>query len=221
VSKRLTKQEIREDRVLVAATQAAQAVKKNARLVLAGVAVVVVAIIVAALIAQGRVRATREASSAMSAAETAYFNGNFAQAASQFRSVADRFGSAKSARLARLFEGNAQLASGNAAAAEEAYRKFLSKRNLDPMSLSAAYRGLGGGLDAQQKFAEAGAAFEQAAKVQGNLMAAEDWYQAARAYDQAGQKADADRAYREVVDNYAQTPVAQEARVRRQENLAR
>jgi TolA-binding protein len=217
----LTKQEIREDRVMTVATQAADIVRKNARLVLAGTVVVVVAVVVAVLVAQGRIRSEKQAGAGMAQAQSLYFSGNFSQAATQFQGLAGRYGSAKSARLARLFEGNAQLAAGNAGAAEQAYRTFLRGLRLDPMLEAAGQRGLASSLASQQKFADAAAAYEKAAQINGNLMAGDDWFQAGRAFDQGGQKADAERDYRKVIEDYPQSQSVQEARIRLQEVLAR
>jgi TolA-binding protein len=221
VSKRLTKQEAREDRVAVAATQAYEYARRNARWVLGGIAVAAVAIVVALLLAQGRARAERQASSAMTQAQGLYMSGDFSQAATQFQAVADHYGSARSARLARLYEANAQLASGNAADAEQSFRRFLGSSRTDPISLAAAHRGLGGSLAGQGKTAEAAAEYEKAAKIDGDPMLADDWLNAGRCYLEAGQKNDAVRAFQAVLDQSSQSAAASEAKERLAEALAR
>jgi TolA-binding protein len=219
VSKRLTKQEIREDRVAVAAAQAYDYARRNARLVLGGVAIVIVALIVALLMAQGRARSEKQANAGMAQAQSLYFSGDFTQAATQFQALADRYGSAPSARLARMFQGNALLAGGNAAAAEQAFRKFDPKS--DPLLQAALHRGLAGSLAGQGKAAEAAGEYEKAAKVPGNLLASDDWLNAGRTYEQAGQTADAARAFRIVVDQYPQSAASAESHERLQEVTAR
>jgi high-affinity Fe2+/Pb2+ permease len=62
VSDRLTKEELKEDRVLAAATQAVEYARKNARWVVAAVAVAVVATVAAIVVIQGRVKSERQAS---------------------------------------------------------------------------------------------------------------------------------------------------------------
>jgi TolA-binding protein len=220
VSKRLTKQEIREDRVMMAATQATDYVRANALYVGGAVAVVLVLAIAGTIFTQGRVRGEKSAGVAMSQAQSLFFNGDFAQASTQFQAVADRYGSARSARLARLYEGNAQLANGNAGAAEQAYRKFLNSGSKDQMLTAAGHRGLAGSLAAQEKHAEAAAEFVKAAQTPDDPLAASDWLQAGRAYSHAGQMPDAAHAYQQILDNYPSSAAANEARIRLQEATA-
>jgi TolA-binding protein len=220
VSKRLTKQEIREDRVMTAATQAVTFARNNARWVVAAAAVMIVAVVAAVVIAQGRVRAEREAGLAMFQAQNLYFSGSFDQAAAQFQALADRYGSARSARQARLFEGNSQLQAGNAAAAEQAFRKFLGAGSKDPVSEAAARRGVGGALAGEEKFAEASEEFAKAAELAGNPLAAEDWLEAGRFAARAGKNDEAARSFEKLLDLYPQNPAAGEARIRLQEAAA-
>jgi TolA-binding protein len=214
VSKRMTKEEVKEDRVAVAVTQAAEYAKQNSRWLIAGAAAVVVAIVVVVLVLQGRVKAEESASVGMAQAQNLYFTGDFAQASTQFQAMADRYGSTKEGRVARLLEGNSQLAVGNATAAEQAFRRFLDKGKPDGTLEAAARRGLGGSLCAQQKYPEAAASFAAAAKIAGNALAGEDWLQAGLANLKAGQKAEAAEAFRKVIEDYGTSTAAGEARVR-------
>lgn len=220
VSKRLTKEELKEDRVVVALTQASDYARRNARWVLGAVGLAVVAILVAILISQGRVKAEQNANLAMAQAQSLYFSGDYAQAATQFQAVSERYGSSKAAAAARLLEGNSLLAVGNATGAEQAFRKFLDKGEFDPIPEAAGHRGLAGSLAAQDKFAEGAEEFTKAARVAGNTMAAEDWLQAGITYLRAGRNEDAARSLQRVLDDYAQSQSANEARVRLYEATA-
>ncbi len=221
VTKHLSKQELKEDKVAVAAAEAADYLKEHARVLGAAIAVVVVAIVVVVVVIQTRERADREAAAAMFTAESAYFSGDYAGAASQFQAVADKHGAAKMAKQARLFEGNAELAAGNAAAAEKSFRSFLSGRTADPIFETAARRGLGGALVSQEKPADGAEQYAQAAKIAGNALAAEDWLSAGRAYAAAGNQAQAIQSYRSAIEASPAGAATAEARVRLQEALAR
>jgi TolA-binding protein len=220
VTKRLTKEELKEDRVMVAVTQAADYARSNARWIAGGAGLVAVIIVVAILIMQGRMKAEQSAGLGMAQAQSLYFSGDYTQASTQFQSVIDRYGSSRAAKTALLFQGNCLLALGNNAGAEQALRKFLSKGKLDPVQEAGAHRGVGGALVGQQKYAEGAEAFAAAGKVAGNPLAGDDWLQAGLAYASAGRKDDAAKAFQKVLDDFPQSQSVTEARERLQETLA-
>ncbi len=220
VSDRLSKEELKEDRVVTAATQAADYVRRNARFALAAVALLIVAVVGGLLWSQARVRAEREASLTLLQGQGAYANGDFAGAAHQFETVANRWGSTRSARLARLFLGNSQLAQGNSAAAEQSFRKFLGSAQ-DPVSEAGAHRGLAAALLAQQKLAEAAEEFSRAAAVEQNPLAPEDWLQAGLAWTRAQDPTKASEAFRTLLEKHPRSSSANEARIRLREAEAR
>jgi TolA-binding protein len=147
-------------------------------------------------------------------------NGNYTEALPQLEALAGRFGSTPAGREGRLFLGAGQLAAGNPAAAEQAFRKFLASRPSDKLMESAALRGLGGSLVDQGKDAEGAAEYQKAARITGNPLAADDWLQAGLALQRAGQRGAAAQAFQEIIGNYPRSSAAAEARIRLHEALA-
>jgi TolA-binding protein len=220
VSDRLSKEELKEDKVATAALEAVDYARRNLRW-LVGVAVLAVVILVGTLVfVQSRAKASREASVALMRAQALTLNGNYAEALPQLEALAGRFGSTPAGREGRLFLGAGQLAAGNPAAAEQAFRKFLASRPGDRLTESAARRGLGGSLVDQGKDAEGAAEYQKAAQISGNPLAAEDWLQAGLALQRAGQRAAAAQAFQEIIGNYPRSSAAAEARIRLREALA-
>ena len=220
MTKHMTKEELREDRVVTAASQAVDYARSHSRTVIAIAAALVVGIVATALIVNGRARAHREAGAAMFQAENLYFSGSFEQAATQLQAIADRYGSTVSGKRARLLAANAHLNSGNPGAAEQLFRKAAGEYASDPIAAAAVRRGLGGALAGQEKWAEAGAAFEEAATSEGNALAADDWLQAGRAYQRAGNREKSVQAFRTILEQHSSSAAAQEARVRLEEARA-
>lgn len=218
VSDRLSKEELKEDRVLTAANQAMEYARKNARWVVAAVGVLVVGIVAAVLIAQGRVNAEHEAALALLRGQGLYASGDMPAATSQFETIVSRYGSTRSGRSARLFLGNAQLGQGNATGAEQSFRKFLSARVSDPVSEAGARRGLGAALALQNKPADGAAEYVKAARLEGNPLAADDWLQAGIAFLKAGNRSEAAAAFQEILDNYPRSTAVAEARIRLRES---
>ncbi len=219
VAKHLSKQELKQDKVAVAAVEAADYLKHHLRIIGAVVGAVVVVALAAFLIVHSRTKAERQASLAMYEAQTQYLAGDFTHAASGFQKVAQEYGSTHAARPALLFEANANLSSGNAAEAEKGFRAFLDRHPTDPLQLAAAHRGLGGALVTEQKFADGAAEYATAAAVPNNSLSADDWLQAGRAYAQAGNTAEALKAYGQAAAG-SSGPAPAEARILLQEASA-
>ena len=221
VSDRLSKEELKEDRVITAANQAVEYARKNARWVVAAVVVLVAGIVAAVLIAQGRVSSERQASLSLLRGQGLYANGNYADAATEFGNLASQHGGTAAGRLARLYLGNSQLAMGNSGAAEASFRQALSGRGLDAVSQTSARRGLAAAYAAQSKFAEAAAEYLNAAKVDGNPLAADDWFHGGLAFLRAGNNAEAIRALGTLLEKYPRSQPAPEARIRLKELQAK
>lgn len=220
MSDRLSKEELKEDRVATVAMEAVDYARRNARWVVGAVGLAVVILVVTLVFVQSRAKASREASLALMRAQTLATNGSYAEALPQLETLAGRFGSTPAGREGRLLLGAGQLAAGNPTAAEQAFRKFLTSRPNDKLEESAARRGLAGSLTDQGKDAEGAAEYQKAARISGNPLAAEDWLHAGLAFQRAGQRGAAAQAFQEIVANYPRSSVAAEARVRLREALA-
>jgi tetratricopeptide (TPR) repeat protein len=213
----MTKEELKEDLVATAAAQAVDYARRNARWVMAAAGAVVLAIVVALVVAQGRTKGEREASIALMKAQNSVLSGNYAEALPQLEALAGKYGSTSAGREGRLFLGAGQLAAGNATAAEAAFRKFLSSRPADKLSEAAGRRGLAGALADQGKHAESADEYQKSAQIAGNPLAADDWLQAGLAFQRAGKKAEAVKAFQAILTNFPRASVVNETRIRLRE----
>lgn len=220
MSDRLSKEELKEDKVATVAVQAVDYARRNARWLAAFIGLGIVVLVVALVVIQSRAKAAREASLALMRAQALTMNGNYAEALPQLETLAGRFGSTPAGRQGRLFLGAGQLAAGNPAAAEQAFRAFLASRPGDPLAESAAHRGLAGSLADQGKDADAADEYQKAAGIPANPLAADDWLQAGLAFQRVGKRDAAARAFQEVIANYPRSSAIAEARVRLREALS-
>ncbi len=217
-AKHMTKEEIREDRVVTAVVRAGEFVRENAVWVIAVAAVFVVAVSAIILISNARTRAERAAAAELLEAKSHYFANDFIAASAQFQAIIESRGSSRAAREARLFHANSELAAGNAAGAESLYREYLdSNAAKDPMSRAAGLRGLGASLTAQRRYAESAAEYRKAAAVSGNPLAADDLMQAAVVMRRAGDISGAIRALNDLLAGHPGSHLVTEARMRLQE----
>jgi TolA-binding protein len=220
VSDRLSKEELKEDKVATVAVQAVDYARAHARWLAVFIGLAFVVLVVTLVLVQSRAKASREASLALMRAQTLAMNGSYAEALPQLEALTGQFGSTRAGRDGRLFLAAGQLAAGNPTAAEQGFRKFLASRSSDTLAESAARRGLAGSLVDQGKDAEGAAEYQKAARIAGNPLAADDWLLAGLAFQRDGQRDAAAQAFQEIIANYPRSSVAAEARVRLREALA-
>lgn len=220
MSDRLSKEELKEDRVATAALQAVDYARRNARWVVAAVGLMIVALVATIVVVQSRTKAEREGALALMRIQTLTLDGKYTEALPQLEALASRFGSTSAGRAGRLYLGAGQLAAGNPVAAEQAFRGFLSSRPSDKLSEATARRGLAGSLADQGKHAEAAAEYQKAARITDNPLAADDLLQAGLAFQRAGKRDAAVQAFQEILANHPRSQAISEARVRLREALA-
>ncbi|MEZ4650608.1 MAG: tetratricopeptide repeat protein [Candidatus Eisenbacteria bacterium] len=221
VAKRMTKEELREDKVVTALKELGEIAKENSR------TLVIVAIVVVAAIAgwsfykQSRARAEENASLSLAQAQKLYFDGRYTEAATQLESILGQYGSTNAAKSIPLFLGNSKLAAGDAAGAKAAFETLAGKAGSDPLLAAAADRGIGAALADQGDMAGAAASYRKAAQRADNPLAAEDWMAAGNAFLEAGNTAEAVAAFQKVATDYPTSQRAVEAKVRLAETESR
>lgn len=221
VAKKMSKEELREDKVVTAVKRLGEFGQRNLRYIAGGAALLLVLIVGIALWNQNRSRAAEAASLGFTQAQQLYFAGNYAEALARFQAIESQHGTRGSARPVHMFIGNCQLSLGNPTEAEAAFRTALGKLGSDPILRSGAQRGLAAALADQGKMAEAAAAYQKAAEISENPLAADDWWAAGSAYSQAGDFDSARRAYQKIVDDFPDSVHLIDAKLRLAEIAAR
>ena len=221
VAKKMSKEELREDKVVTAVKRLGEFGQRNIRYIAGGAALLLVLIVGVAFWSQNRTRAAEAASLGFSQAQQLYFSGNYAEALARFQAIESQHGSRGAAQPVSLFIGNCQLSLGNPTEAESAFRSALGRLSGDPILRAGAQRGLGAALADQGKMAEAAAEYQKAAEVYDNPLAADDWLAAAAAYGEAGNSESARQAYQKIVDDFPSSIHLMDAKLRLAEIAAR
>ncbi|MGH7631618.1 MAG: hypothetical protein ACREOF_19960 [Gemmatimonadales bacterium] len=186
---------------------------RTRQLAIAVGAVVVVALGMWLVVSSGRRKeafAQRMLSQAIATAD----RGNYAQASAELQRVSQTYRGTEAAGEAVLALNWVRLNNNQGAIAAQDLRAFLGTN--PPARLAAGANALLAAAEENAgRFAEAGAAYESAAKASdmANLQAAH-LVDAGRAYRIAGKREDAIRVYRNVVEQHAETPSFAEAQVR-------
>ena len=140
--------------------------------------------------------------------------GNLPQASADLQRVIQTYAGTEAANEAVLALNQIRMASGQSQLAATNLSEFVARKPA-PRFAAPAYGLLGVAQENGGKFAEAAAAYEQAAaNAEVAFVKASYLIDAGRAYRLAGKTQDAIRAYRTVVEKYPDAPSANEAQVR-------
>jgi predicted negative regulator of RcsB-dependent stress response len=187
---------------------------KNQRVVLATVSIVVIVAASVWFVLEYRSRKENAAQSALEQARFATQTGNLPLAATDLSRLISTYGGTEAADEAVILLAQVRLLQNEASLAADELRKALSG-GMDSQFRAGAYSLLGAALENLGNMAEAGRAYEDAAR--------EAWYgflsaqylnDAGRAYTEAGDTASAIAAYRRVVQDYGESPSVTESQVR-------
>jgi TolA-binding protein len=140
--------------------------------------------------------------------------GNLPEASAQFQRIIDTYAGTDAAQEAEIAINQYRLASGQNELAVVRLREYVAS-NPSPRYIAAANGLLGAALENVGRPAEAAEAYKRASEVSSvDYLKAEYLIQAGRAYVAAGKTADAETAYRAIIDQYAETGPFVEAQVR-------
>jgi outer membrane protein assembly factor BamD (BamD/ComL family) len=159
-------------------------------------------------------RKERFAAAQLNAARNAAESGNLPLASSELQKVITTYRGTEAATEAALTLNQVRMVNGQSELAVVGLRDFL-KANPPARFTAPANALLGAALEDTKKPAEAAEAYtraSQAAEV--DYLKAQYLLNAGRAYRNAGKLAEAEAAYRTVLDKYGSTPAKTEAEVR-------
>jgi tetratricopeptide (TPR) repeat protein len=177
------------------------------------IAVAVIALGVWFVVTSGR-RKEEFAANVFSRALATADKGNLPQASADLQRVIQTYAGTDAANEAVLALNQIRMASGQTQLAAANLGEYLARKPA-PRFAAPAYALLGAAQENSKKFAEAGAAYEQAAgTAEIAFVKASYLVDGGRAYRLAGKPQEAIRVYRSVTDKYPDAPAAVEAQER-------
>jgi len=197
-----------------AATAGTPWYRDQTRLAIGGViAVVVVALVVWLVVSSGR-RKEEFAARSLNQARTAAESGNLPLASSELQKLIDQYKGTNAATEAVITLNQVRMVNGQSELAVVGLRDFLAA-NPKPQYRAPAYGLLGAALENAGRYPDAAEAYENASKAADlEYLKARYLIDAGRSYAAGGKKAEAEGAYREVVQKYPKSTSFTEAQVR-------
>jgi TolA-binding protein len=205
--RRVTRDQIKEDKFMTFAAKASDYYNRNSRNILAAAGIIVVLIIVGVFYFNSRAQAEKDASFDLTMAKLEMGQGSFDAAIEKLVLLIDNYGGTQSAGDALFFLANARLAQQDWLAARNAFQDYRDHYGKDPMLTAGAITGIGFTLEQEGKFAEAAQNYWNAAtKYPKEFNAPQYLLDAGRCYRLAGDDAHAAQAYDLILEHYQDSP---------------
>jgi len=212
--KRITKKEIKQDKLVTIYFKVNDWLEANSKYVI--VATISLVIIIAGIflfISQQRSK-EEKASANLAVSVRLLESGQYRDAIDKLNVLVDEFGSTKSGKLGRFYLANAHFELEEYGLAEEQFRKFLSKSVNDPLLISSALSGHAASLEQMGKYIGAAELYEKAArKYPKECLVSEELFNAARCYILAGEKQTAVAVLQKIIKDYPKSEEAEKAKV--------
>lgn len=206
--KRLTRREIKEDKFVTTYAKVTKYLEENSKFVIGAAAAIVIIIVAAGLIRAGRRAAEGKAAVELARGLGAYQRMDLTSATDILRSAVEDYGGTKNGSLAFLHLANALYEQGEYAEAMRYYEKAARKVGKVRFLAAAAQAAVAECLEQEKHYAQAARRYEEVAKRYGEeLLAPKHLLAAGRCYALAGQRDQAERVLRLLLDKY---PDAQE-----------
>ena len=218
--KHTVKKEIKEDKLVTTYFEARNYWKKNYQNILKIGGVVLALIILLSFWTSSKKSSEYKASYELGIAMMKTSQGNPESTSSELEQIADRFSGTAAGNEALLFAAQTERLSDQNEEALKAYETYIRKGRKDAYLYPAALLGKAACLEDLGKFEEAAETYLAAASANRGLFVAPRFHiDAARCFRLAGQPEKAKQNAQYVLDNYPDSPSAQEAEKESKRNL--
>jgi TolA-binding protein len=212
--KKLTKREIKEDKLVTTWLKLTDWLEQHTREVLLAVGGVA---LVAALIFffnWMKSRDEQNASEKFAQARAEYNKQNYVAAIPILEKLVSESGGTASANIATLYLANAYMQTKDYANAEKYYQRYLDDGDNDPILRVSAAFGLAATQEERGEFAKAAQLYEEAANdYDDSYRAPQLLMNAGRCYKQANQAETARRVLQKLIDQYPKSNLVEEAKL--------
>ncbi len=211
--RRITKKEMKEDKLVTTAFRLSEWLRKNLNQVLMVAGGAVVVAIVVFFVFSSRARRDQKAADLFGKATMEFQTGNASQAITDLHTVMERYGGTKSAGPAAFYLATAYFYAKDYTTAKTTFERFIEEYSEDRLSLASAQAGIAECDMQNGAFEAAGDNFIKAVSSKPDgLLAPQYLLSAGRAYLKADQREKARQAFQRVLDEYPDSKQARKAK---------
>jgi TolA-binding protein len=216
--KRITKKEMKEDKLVTTAFKLSEWIQKHLNQVLMGAGGAVLLALVIFFIFSSKAKREQKAAELFGKATMEFQTGNVNQSITDLQAVMDRYGGTKNASQAAFYLAIVYFYTKDYAKSQAIFQRFLEKHK-DPLLLASAQAGIAECNMESGEFQAAGDNFVKAVSFKPDgLLAPQYLFSAGRAYLKANQKEKAKEIFQQLIDQYSDSKEAFKAREQLAEN---
>ena len=211
--RRITKKQIKEDKLVTFSFRILELFQKYTNQILIGAGAVVVVTILIYFFLNSRATQAKEAGALLGQANLELRAGNTQSAISGLDMVIRRYAGTKSGKRAIFLLANAYFQSKEYQLAKDAFEKYLVQGK-DPFLRASACAGIAQCYLEMGEFSSAGENFLKATQVSSeDFLRREYLFNAAWSFSKTGQKQKAKELYQKLIDQFSQSPQAEQAKL--------
>jgi TolA-binding protein len=210
--KRITRQQIKEDKLITFTAKASDFYDRHSRNILAGTGILVILVVVVGFFINSRAQAEKAATFDLTLAKVEIGQKNYDSAAQKLSDVVENYKGTRAAGDALFFLGNVHVDQGKYEQARGEFQKYLNRYGNDPQFASSAIAGLGFVDEQEKQYREAAGKYLEAAnKYPQEYNAPQYLLNAGRCFALAGDISRAKEMYKMILDTYPESDLKQKA----------
>jgi TolA-binding protein len=218
--RRITKKEMKEDKLVTTAFQLSEWFQKHLSQILMVAGGVVLVAVVIFFVLSSKAKRNQEAAELFGKASLEFQSGNASQAINDLHAVMERYGGSKDAGQATFQLAIVYFYAKDYARSQAIFQRFIEKyKDADPLLLASAQAGIAECYMQNGEFQAAGDNFVKAVSFKPDgLLAPQYLFSAGSSYLKANQKGKAKEVFKRLVDQYTDSKEAYKAREQLAEN---
>ncbi len=218
--RRITKREMKEDKVVTTVFKLSEWIQKHLNQVLMVAGGVVLVAIVVFFIFSSKAKRNQKAAELFGKATLEFQTGNANQAIADLHTVMDKYGGTKDAGQATFYLATVYFYAKDYTRSQAIFQRFIEKYKEDPLLLASAQAGIAECHMENGDFQAAGDNFVKAVSFKPDgLLAPQYLFSAGRAYLKTNQKEKAKEVFKRLIDQYSDSQEAYKAKEQLAENL--
>jgi len=210
--KRLTKKQIKEDKLVTTYFRVMDFIDQNQKMVMIGAAAVIIAAALIVLFMRSKRNAELKSALELTKARVEIQQNNLETASDILKSLVDNYSGTENAGRGVFYLGNIHYSKGEYDAAMNYYNEYLDDYKGNDILTSSAYSGLAASHEQKSEYLEAARIYEKGAnKFPKHFEAPKQLMDAARCYRLANNKNKARELYQRIIDEYPDSSYKRDA----------